>query len=283
MQNPHKISEEDKTRIKELYEEGWSSYELAERFGVRMTTILYHLKKMQVPRRDYSRAAVLKHNKNLKLNKSPELAYLIGVYLGDGCVDRCKSHGSYKRWRFRVKVTEKTFIDSVAKACKKLGLNPLIFRCNSPYYFSNKQKWKIPYELVVYSEPFCLFMLETKDLRKLPKLIKGYEDAFLRGIYESEGSILHRNGRFCSLTVIANTNKELVTFVTSILTSMGFKYCVIEHVPKSKKLKTLYSVSLSVREGKKFLSKIKPSIKNLEREGMPTGEKFKYEARDVFM
>jgi len=282
MPNPHKLSEEDKTRIKELYEEGWSSYELAEKFGVRMTTILYHLKKMQVPIRDYSRAAVLQHNKNLKLNKSPELAYLIGVYLGDGHVGRCKSYGSYKRWRFSVKVTEKTFIDSVARACKKLGLNPLIFKRNSPYYLSHPN-WKIPYELVVNSEPFCLFMLEMKDFKKLSKTIEGYEDAFLRGIYESEGSILYRNNRFSSFRVIANTDKELVTFVTSILASIGFKYHVIEYVPKSKKLKTQYYVSLSVREGKKFLSKIKPSIKNLEKEGMPSREKFKYEARDIFM
>jgi len=255
-----KLSKEEIEKIKQLYINGMSTYELAKKFKVSYHAIWYHLQKHKIKRRNKSEATTLAKNKNLRLEKSPYLAYLIGVYLGDGSIDECKSRENYRRFRFRVKSPEKAFIDSIAKACKNIGLYPHILKCNYPYYLSNKN-WRIPYELVVYSKPFCLFMLKMKNINELSKMISGYELNFLRGIYESEGSVIHEKGKMVALTAITNTNKELAIYVAKLLLSIGFTPHITVDEPKNKKYKTVYHVRLNAKQGKKFLAKIKPIIK----------------------
>lgn len=263
---PYKLKKSDIKRIVELYLEGYNSKELAKMFGVSSRTILYHLGKAGVIR-NRSEAATLRHNKNVNLTPSPELAYIIGAFLGDGHVGEvksCERKGKvYKRWRFRLKVTSREFVESVAEACRRIGLRPHIFKCDSPYYIT-RATYQIPYELVVYSKPLCLLLRDIKEnLNLLKKYIEGFEKEFLRGLYEAEGSVNRSGEEISYVTAFANTNKDLIQLVYEML--KHFKPYIIEYKPKNKNCKTQYYVRLNLCYGKKFLKWINPCIKTLSK------------------
>ena len=92
--------------------------------------------------------------------------------------------------------------------------------------------------------------------------MKEYAIAFLKGFYESEGSLKRNGVRSVSLTM-SNTNKHLVEFVRELIEKLGFKVSVYT-IQKKGKRRTAYEIYLlGTYKGKlTFLEIIKPCIKN---------------------
>jgi len=57
--------------------------------------------------------------KRVNLSPSPELAYIIGVYLGDASIN----NRNYQ-YRIRLKVVDRDFAESFGRALKSIGANP---------------------------------------------------------------------------------------------------------------------------------------------------------------
>ncbi|WP_232461784.1 LAGLIDADG family homing endonuclease [Thermococcus pacificus] len=147
--------------------------------------------------------------RNISLEPSPELAYVIGVYLGDGSV-HLKSNGRYV---VKLKVIDKEFAEAFANALKKLGIGVTIgFERDSTrvdrHYVEGSNK--------------SLFQLLTGSRKRLLSLARKYPREFLRGFFDSEGFPVISAGKSFKVEVAAvNSDLEVLEFAQEALEELG--------------------------------------------------------------
>jgi len=166
------------------------------------------------------------------LTISDDLAYIIGVLLGDGSVSSCKD-GHYT---IQLSVTSKKFALEFFSSLKRIGLNPhiAVFPPPKPSRLRNGKviiPKKKQYRVRAYSKKFVLWFkkLTFEEIERMLNC-KMLQAAFVRGIYESEGNI-RKDSRGNRRIVIANTNLELLKLVQKILYKWGV-YATISDSPK---------------------------------------------------
>ncbi len=239
------------------WEHNRSIDQIAKEEGVDKGTVFYWMKKLDVKRRTDSEALMIHHPNRIKLPEMNEdLAYVLGVIFGDGCAYYGKTS-----WYVQLTTTSETFNRSFENALKKLGYTVTtdIEKRKAPSHW--KKQWRTyacSVELVRWVKKL------REDINKLKELIKTkeYVIAFLRGFYESEGS-LKRNGAHSVSLTISNTNKYLVEFVEELIEKIGFKTSVYT-IQKKGRRKTAYEINLlgTYKEKLAFLEIIKPCEKN---------------------
>lgn len=189
----------------------------------------------------------------LQLNAKPEdLAYVLGVYYGDGTVET-----SERGKRIVLFSVTPEFNGSFEKSLKVLGLNP------SRNFSDRKPNWKRIYRTVCYSTELYNLInrlgfkrdIKVEELRKLI-FNKTCFINFLRGFYESDGS--HREHQL----YMACTNRKLMEFLYGCVAMLGFRFHWTKEDRSEKGYKNLYKISLSKKlEIAKFLETITPCIK----------------------
>ena len=148
------------------------------------------------------------------LRPSEELAYVIGVALGDGYVKKkSRVRKGYNNVIIRLEVKDKEFTEEFARCLTKvLGRRPI-----KPRYRDNIGRY------VVEAGSKTLYELLRKpvDLNRQKKYIEHCDRciaAFVRGFADSEGSI-DKKGHIH----IYNTNIELLTYVKELLRRLGIE------------------------------------------------------------
>ena len=205
----------------------------------------------------------------LKHYLSPDLAYIIGVYMGDGY--------AYITGRSKVKGTEAIvgldvknvmFAEEFKRSLERLGLKPIV---------AKKSDGRISvycYSLVLYN------FLKSVDLDYIRKVIVSKPELFsnfVKGFYESEGSICRPRKETCKRRGVGwrthvqlrmyNTNRKLLETIAKGLERYGIKarvYLVKRREQyKKKSHHDLYAVVVQgVKHVENFLNFIKPVIKN---------------------
>lgn len=114
-------------------------------------------------------------------------SYLLGVYLGDGCVTHIQGYD-----RFRLNTIDKDFAEATAKAIRKLTGK----RCkvNGPYQDNRYSQSKPQYMLASCDADLCRVLKEeTDDKQKIPEWVftadKDNRLAFIAGLMDSEGFV----------------------------------------------------------------------------------------------
>ena len=248
---------------------------LGERIRVKCA---YCGKKFSIKRSDFLRhknhyCSVECYNKArsmlirpINLEPSPELAYILGVCLGDGCV-RSYELGKDKRPSYRIilAVQHKEFAESFKQALEKIGLKPnirLTYRKDRP---NESPLWRVEAHSKVFVEWYKDI---TSDMKKLYEFLKKCPDGFkefIRGFYESEGSYYKGYNKLGGLQrnlCIYNTNKELIDLVARILREMGFTISVTVDRRQHLGWKDKYKIRVWAKDIHKFFYLIKPVIKN---------------------
>ena len=137
----------------------------------------------------------------------PELAYVIGVKMGDASTS--VGHHNYN-YMIKLRVTDKDFADEFSRC---LGV---ILSRDAP-----RVKWhEKTHAWHTQLSSILLYNLLQQDLKRLLPTIRhcrGCEGAFLRGFFDSEGSMYDR-----SLTA-SNENLELLKLVCELLHSIGIQ------------------------------------------------------------
>ena len=143
--------------------------ELAEEFKVSLSkaTVLRWCKGTHNP---------FNRTKRVNLSPSPELAYIIGVYLGDASI----SNRNYQ-YRVRLKVVDKDFAESFEKALKSIGANP---RTGFEHNSGRTDRWWVE----VTNKELFMFLKGPKE--RLFEVARVYPKEFLRGFFDSEGSAI---------------------------------------------------------------------------------------------
>ncbi|WP_457753180.1 LAGLIDADG family homing endonuclease [Thermococcus sp.] len=147
--------------------------------------------------------------KRINLTPSPELSYIIGVYLGDGSIHQ-KSNG---RYLIKLKVVDKEFAETFSKALLSLGVNSTFgFERDA----SRVNRW------YVEASNKELFMFLDRPIDKLIESAKDYPAEFLRGFFDSEGyPIIEAKNRFRVMVGVANSSLKIINTVRNMLAQLG--------------------------------------------------------------
>jgi len=187
------------------------------------------------------------------LKPSRELAYILGVLLGDGTVTYNGKNG----YVVKLKTKDYTFANEFVLMLKKIGLNPVIYTEKVSKYNKN---WNDCYVVRAFSKIFYKWY-KSLTIDDIIRIVKGYEKDFIRGFYESEGSIWKRNDNNQLRIRIVNTNHKLMNAICSMLRELGFN-CKLRSRLGSKR--QAYEITI---EGNNVVSRffriINPKIKNV--------------------
>jgi intein-encoded DNA endonuclease-like protein len=204
----------------EIIEETW------RRYGVRLTRshVSYWIRGIHNPYNG-------RYIPSIEfLKPSEELAYVIGVKLGDGYTSRKKrAIKGYNNVTIGLKVNDREFAEEFGRCLVEvLGRRPI-----KPRYRNGVGK----YVIEVRSQTLYELLKKPVDLARLKKYIehcKRCMAAFLRGFADSEGCVDNRG-----YVNISNTDCELLTYVKELLKRFG-----IESTgpwPKRRQGKTFYN------------------------------------------
>jgi intein-encoded DNA endonuclease-like protein len=138
------------------------------------------------------------------LTPSPELSYIIGVVLGDGSCIKAKNHS----YRIRLAATDRSFVQAFNQnICK------ILMRREYPIWMEKcrHQNRKPLWIAVAYSKMLYDF-LHKKELEKFKPIVERYPAEFIRGFYDSEGSLDCRG-----VISIRNKSLEILQYIHDLL------------------------------------------------------------------
>lgn len=147
-------------------------------------------------------------------------AYILGVYLGDGCV---YNHQGYLA--FVLSVIDKDFAEATRTALKAHTEHPMQI---SEYQDPRFKKAALSYRLRCGDPRLCEALREeTKDKAEIPqRVFKAPKDerlAFIAGLMDSEGYVSIRNGRQGATMGFKSTDVWFHDFL-KVLQSVGIKH-----------------------------------------------------------
>jgi len=186
--------------IRELYSQGKSCKEIAATYNTSPQTVARRLRACGISLR-------CRPPNPFKFNEmTSDLAYAIGVRFGDGGFDSDR--------HFSLCVRDKEFAEETFNRLENLDLRPSL-RLKT----RDAKPW---YKVRVSSKEFCSWLVSV-DLKFLESNLTSQElvASFLRGFYDSEGSLSHnRKGGYT--LVFYNTNQPLLEFVSKLLGKLSF-------------------------------------------------------------
>ncbi|RLF23292.1 MAG: hypothetical protein DRN15_06850 [Thermoprotei archaeon] len=250
---PRKVLNDELLReIKELRDRGYGYKRirkyLKEKYGIEVSnSTLHYLVRVKLGDENVAISEI-----PWEPRRCPELAYIIGVALGDASLIITKriDWPESKRYFFKLKVRDKEFAEEVKKVIERLGLP-----CSEVKEYYDRRDEAVYYSVYCYVKRFVLFLRDLKDHpEKVWEWIKGYEEEFLRGFYESEGC-LHKSGKI----LIYNTRREYIDIVTECLQRLRIKYNIL--FKDQGAYKGVWIVYIPVHEVPRFLAITKPAIK----------------------
>lgn len=142
-----------------------------------------------------------------------ELAYVIGVMLGDGCLYKIRGVnkgktplplGTYWSWRIELITVDRIFAEKFAacfSVCVKRPDARTSFKVLGP--IDKGKGLKLTYRVTPASKVFGDWWFNVKsDVGYLRSVIGKHEIEFLRGLYDSEGSLVIQRGKSINPTPV---------------------------------------------------------------------------------
>lgn len=202
------------------------------------------------------------------LEPSPELAYVIGVVAGDGWVVKISTRsGGY---RIGVKAKDREFIEEFARCLGKvLGREP-----PKPITVEGGKL-----EVRVQSKTLYQLLQKPFDIGMIRPLAEYSEDcirSFLRGFFDSEGSVDKNKGEICCY----NTDIRLLEYVQKLLRALGiettgprikarkgsiYKICYKIWERTTVKRKDVYCIEVRAKDRLKFYRLVGFTIKRKQQ------------------
>ena len=178
------------------------------------------------------------------LQPSPELSYVIGVLIGDGCISNY--HGKYS---VILNVTDETFALSFKTALRRLGLHP---RLNSSIPKTKSRRY---FRVTAMSKTFAEWYIQLRP-EDILSIAKSFPLEFLRGFYEAEGTATGH--RLC----VFNTQPWKLEIYQELLHSLDFNTSHLSYprIPPSKAAHELHILG-GQPEQARFLHSVNPCIK----------------------
>jgi len=231
--------------------EGWSIRKMSRKCEVDWRTIQRWGRKHGIPIK--KQFEVGKQYPNL--GPSPDLAYLLGVIAGDGCVS------GYNRIYLGTKDYE--FAQEFRRALKAIGLRANVIKRNTWNKGLKRQEhgWQCQAHSTVFVDWYNGLAQEQEEgiARQFPK-------EYLKGFFESEGTCIV-DTRGSANVRFSNLDYELLLMVQRLLTLLGYESRIYESKykePFKGREVAEYKLNLlgSSEEKHGFIKRLNPCIKN---------------------
>lgn len=219
---------------------GFTYAQIASALNVKQRTIISWLREGVIPFnysekiRENIKKASLKASQN-RIKQLPsnskqlsiDLAYILGAFKGDGCINGGYPYKNRRKkyYTLTLNTIDYDFAQEFRSRLEKWSGMYVSFTKR----YSSRPTWSDQYAVRLYSNTACEF-LKYFDLNALLFAKSSIKCAFLRGIYDAEGSV-YWNGKRSELYFF-NTNPDLVNLVRALLYSLGFSKiytCVDKH------------------------------------------------------
>lgn len=222
---------------------GLSLTEIGRKYGVSGAAIEYWTTKLGIEHRSQLQ--------DVLFEPSPTLSYVFGVLHGDGFLYH---HPTSNHHYILMSITDRIFGESFQRALRILGLRAHMIPLKPNKARPNeKPQWRVYASSRKFHELW-------NGLTSAERLEWGmnYPADFIRGVYESEGSLkYHRTTLELS---IYNTNKEMQSAIYRCLSEMGLTVKWYERTLKSGKTFVNLALNRSL-EIRRFLAWIAPVFK----------------------
>jgi intein-encoded DNA endonuclease-like protein len=214
-----------------------SSNKIAEMYCVSPSYVSIWIRRYGIPSR-WPNIADLK--------PSGDLWYIVGVMVGDGTFDN-------SRYGVKLACRDEAFATSFRDSLGRLGLRT--------HKWVQTHKEKPLYIAVARSKNLFLWMKQVLGNLTVPK---GYTKDFLRGFYESEGSLYKFKTSHGFQLFFTNTDEALVHLVKSLIEFNGYEASLFKRKQRGWGIRPVYTLYVlgSSGEKAKFLEWINPCIKN---------------------
>ncbi|MCK4860192.1 MAG: hypothetical protein KAS87_06520 [Candidatus Omnitrophica bacterium] len=184
-------------KAKRLKSEGKEVSEIARILNVNRGAIVSWIWQKKRPRFN---------NVGANLTSRFELAYSLGVILGDGCL--CLNEKKY-RYAIQLSVKDRDFAEAFQSAISKI-----VGRVPKIYFINKRGMWVC----VIHNK--ILFNYLDKGLKKHEELVNAYPAGFLKGFFDSEGLVNKRKSSKNShrwTLAVDNTNTEILGLFRDLL------------------------------------------------------------------
>jgi intein-encoded DNA endonuclease-like protein len=146
------------------------------------------------------------------LKPSEDLAYIIGMRLGDGSAwEKLCGYKGYRQAGISLKAKDKEFVEeSAIRVARVLG-------CRPPKIYFNARTGE--YVFIINSKTLYELLKKPINIKKLRRYIEHCPKcmaAFLRGFFDSEGSV-----RDDGVITVGNSNYRLLKYVQKLLRKFG--------------------------------------------------------------
>jgi intein-encoded DNA endonuclease-like protein len=257
------------------WDKGLSLSEIADQLGVTKTTVWRWMVKLHVPRKQLKEAweskrdAIIYKNRLAHIDKthyepdlspSPDLAYIVGVYLGDGYACLLKASTHHIEYEVGLWTIDECFAGKFARALQNIGLRV--------HFLKSVRRGKPYYEVKVFSKRLYSYLTSIKlsrrrklisfNVTELKKVAEMHPIPLIEGFYESEGSLVRcRVHNRCYYRVsLTNANRELLLYLKDLLNRFGFDFNLYRAAARN----TYYLVLCKQEQIKKFFSLIHPCM-----------------------
>jgi len=266
-QEYRKYTIEDFKEVLKLQKKGLSTRKISNIVKISPTTIWYWTCTSRKPRVIYSKNLEKKLNKKSK-KLSDSLAYIYGVLIGDGYIEKSK-----RTYRIVLSVTDRDFANEfICKLKEWTGMEPKLIERNVTY--DHTTKWgnrivgKSHYYVVRLNSKQVVEFLNSKGSFRtynwnVPKDIKNCNRrkiicSFLRGLFDSDGYVaFSKRTRFVGIQIF---NTGGLKEVQELLRRIGIKSRIKQNT--TQKLKNMHFLITSDRQSLEiFSTKISFSIK----------------------
>lgn len=219
---------------------GWGRYRLAQATGATPN---------QVRKWINGKGFAIQVRHHPDLNPSPDLGYLLGVIYGDGTLTNVDNED----YRICLNATDRDFVERFAQALARvLNRKPIPIRS-----FREQGNGKTRYR--AYAASYLLYQWANQPLYKHKELLNKYPREFLRGFFDSEGTIRIRKHQ--STISLSNTKQELIALCSKLLNNLGIKCKTYTSEKTNSKWRTEHILYISgQREVKNFITAIGSSV-----------------------
>jgi intein-encoded DNA endonuclease-like protein len=232
-------------------------------FGSRKIAKILNINHKKIEPWLYPRnGKVFKPRPEPETSPSPELAYMIGAILGDGCLYR---NVKWRKHEIKLKVKDKDFAEEFRKCLMKVAKRKVSFFVSEKLFVT-----------LVSCKPLFLYL---KNWSGLVTTIISYPQEFIRGFADAEGCLYiskSHGEKYKYLGVkLYNTNLDLLSFIRTLLFKLGItSHMQTIHLRPPRK--TCYSININRHKSvERFLDSIGFTI----RRKMAVREKF----REMFL
>jgi intein-encoded DNA endonuclease-like protein len=194
-------------------------------------------------------------NPNLSMNGN--LAYLVGLLKGDGCIYR-----NNRGYKICFDNTNTTLVRNFFCSIEQLGLNPFIQEISPSNGIGKKKQYRVLANSKIFYEWY-----QELTIEKLENLLDNDDKIsnFIRGFYEAEGCIYKQKDGTIVIQIY-NTDLALMLLIKYLLQKLGLNFCLNGPYKNNGlggyRSKPIYRLKTGSKKNIfNFLKLVKPSIK----------------------